>query len=215
VSDFLSRVAARAVASRSVARSRSRFEQLSGPDAGLEIVDEEVVTTVTADSAQVVPRRAAASDVAPAGAADMLPARPSGDAARPAVDAVPAPAPVAPTRESSLTAVEPVEPVHELADAPPPSARPAAAPEAAPLRVALPAVPVTRVGTAAAPARPDRRTRPVAVAAAEEPAVRVHIGRLEVRANLQEGVREQPRPEIPKAEELSLKDYLRGKREAR
>lgn len=214
MSDFLSRVAARAVASRSVARSRSRFEQLSGPDAGLEIVDEEVVATVTRDSAQVVPRRAAASDAAPAVAADTLPARPSDEAARPAVDAVPAPAPVAPTREPSLPAVEPVEPVHELPTAPPPSARPAAAPETVPLRAALPAVPVTRVA-AAAPARPERRTRPVAVAAAEEPAVRVHIGRLEVRANLQERVREQPRPEMPKAEELSLSDYLRGKREAR
>jgi hypothetical protein len=215
VSDFLSRVAARAVASRSVARSRYRFEQQSALDAGLEIVDEGVVATVTPDSAQVVPRRPAAPDTAVAVSADTLPTRPSDGAARPAVDAVPAPAPVAPTREPSLPAVEPVEPVHELPTAPPPSARPAAAPETAPLRAAFSAEPVMRVAAAALPARPEPRRPPVAVAAAEEPGVRVHIGRLEVRANLQEPVREQPRPEMPKAEELSLRDYLRGRREAR
>jgi hypothetical protein len=54
-----------------------------------------------------------------------------------------------------------------------------------------------------------------AAASAESPAVRVHIGRLEVRANLQEQPRRPERPPAPRPQELSLSDYLRGRRESR
>jgi hypothetical protein len=70
---------------------------------------------------------------------------------------------------------------------------------------AMPAVTAAREPALSAQAAPARR---------EEPAVRVHIGRLEVRANLQHPPPEQPRREAPRGEELSLADYLRGKREA-
>jgi hypothetical protein len=49
----------------------------------------------------------------------------------------------------------------------------------------------------------------------DEPApVRVHIGRLEVRANLQQAPPPQRRREAPRPQGLTLGDYLRGKREA-
>jgi hypothetical protein len=48
----------------------------------------------------------------------------------------------------------------------------------------------------------------------EPPPVRVHIGRLEVRANLHEPPRREPRPEPREPEGLSLSDYLRGRRGA-
>jgi len=50
--------------------------------------------------------------------------------------------------------------------------------------------------------------------AATSPPVRVHIGRLEVRANLQEPPRPQRPAERPRSQELSLGDYLRGRRSA-
>jgi hypothetical protein len=57
---------------------------------------------------------------------------------------------------------------------------------------------------------------PAAVTTAREepPPVRVHIGRLEVRANLQEQPRPAPvlQPQPAEPEGLSLSDYLRGKR---
>jgi hypothetical protein len=48
------------------------------------------------------------------------------------------------------------------------------------------------------------------------PSVRVHIGRLEVRANVQQAPPQPqpPRRAEPRAQELSLSDYLRGKRAA-
>jgi hypothetical protein len=48
----------------------------------------------------------------------------------------------------------------------------------------------------------------------EREPVRVHIGRLEVRANLQEASQPRPLPEPSEPEELSLSDYLRGRRGA-
>jgi len=77
---------------------------------------------------------------------------------------------------------------------------------AAPAATAVVAVPATRPASAAAPPAPPGELAP---AAPEAPAVRVHIGRLEVRANL-----EQPRSEPTRRSEslepaLSLSDYLR------
>ena len=94
--------------------------------------------------------------------------------------------------------------------------------EAARARVRAPApAEIVRAAPVAAAARAPMRvveqsaTRATASAAAAEPPVRVHIGRLEVRANL-----EQP-PAPPQAsaktaasEGLSLSEYLRGRRSA-
>ena len=82
---------------------------------------------------------------------------------------------------------------------------PAPVAAAAPLAQALPAA-------AARGAAPP----PAPAAAREEgPPVRVHIGRLEVRANVQPPPAERPRREAPRDDGLSLADYLRGKREVR
>jgi hypothetical protein len=93
----------------------------------------------------------------------------------------------------------------------------AAAAVAAPAQELVRAQPAARVfaspprpaTTAAAPAA-------IAVSRGEEPAVRVHIGRLEVRANLQAAPPPDRRPRehaIPAGPSLS--DYLRGGSEAR
>jgi len=83
-----------------------------------------------------------------------------------------------------------------------------------PVSAAAPVVPATpatvdfRFPEPAEPAAP-------AVVRDEPRAVRVHIGRLEVRANLQEAP-QQPQRGTRQAppEGLSLSDYLRGRREA-
>jgi hypothetical protein len=54
------------------------------------------------------------------------------------------------------------------------------------------------------------RTHTVEFAAAEPP-VRVHIGRLEVRANLEQPQRQRPRREPERPQGLTLSDYLRGR----
>jgi hypothetical protein len=65
---------------------------------------------------------------------------------------------------------------------------------------------------AAGPLAPARA--PAEQARAGQPPVRVHIGRLEVRASLPEAPREPVSREQPPASALSLADYLRGRREA-
>jgi hypothetical protein len=56
----------------------------------------------------------------------------------------------------------------------------------------------------------------VTAPAEQPPTVQVRIGRLEVRANLQEAQRPQraPRERAAAPQNLSLSDYLRGRREA-
>jgi hypothetical protein len=44
--------------------------------------------------------------------------------------------------------------------------------------------------------------------------VRVHIGRLEVRANLEQPQPQRPRRESERPQGLTLSDYLRGRRSA-
>jgi hypothetical protein len=53
-----------------------------------------------------------------------------------------------------------------------------------------------------------------AAPAAGAPAVRVHIGRLEVRASLEQAPPPRPGRATPRRDELALGDYLRGRREA-
>jgi hypothetical protein len=95
-------------------------------------------------------------------------------------------------------------------------------PERAPASPVEPIVPAPVVAAAplaqalpAAAAREAARPVPAAVAREESPPVRVHIGRLEVRANLQPPAPERPRREPPRDDGLSLSDYLRGQREGR
>jgi hypothetical protein len=108
------------------------------------------------------------------------------------------------------------EAVPAVPRAEPPPAPPAAAasnPEPAPPHVTVVAVP-------ASPALPMLVPVPKATAAAPADAVpeelqpvRVHIGRLEVRASLEEQARPRREPEERPAAGLALADYLRGERE--
>jgi hypothetical protein len=59
-----------------------------------------------------------------------------------------------------------------------------------------------------------QRMHTVETVAADEPPVRVHIGRLEVRANLEQPPRSQPRREPARPPGQTLSDYLRGRRTA-
>jgi hypothetical protein len=52
-------------------------------------------------------------------------------------------------------------------------------------------------------------------ASTQPPPVRVHIGRLEVRATVQGPPRPQPHRAEPREPGLSLSDYLRGRRDQR
>jgi hypothetical protein len=90
-----------------------------------------------------------------------------------------------------------------------------AAPE--PAQALVPAQPATPVF--APPPRPRATAlgpAAIAVSREEQPAVRVHIGRLEVRANLQAAPPpEQPRRGQATPEGPSLSEYLRGRSEAK
>jgi hypothetical protein len=214
MTDFLGRIAARAVGAAAVAQPRlpGLFEP-PGAAGGttLEVVEEEVVLRP--------PRSPRSEDTA---APEPSPA----PALSPAV-----PAPPATERGEQLTEILAGQPPELAASASEPAAPPAAAlrerepvhaeavtvaaaaPEVASApRAAVAAVPLTR----AQPAADAREPAPsVATRAEEPPPVHVHIGRLEVRANVPEPPRERPRREPSRPEALSLADYLRGKREGR
>lgn len=216
MSDFLSRLAARAVGESAAVRPRTPglFEEPgAAADATLEIVDEQVVAPrpgPVRDDGHAEPSNArAASPFAPTRAvAESVTATPGAEAA-----------PSAPRP-------------HQIAGAPPAisgAGRDERRPEPVGARrrdpvavtasdlqgrpVASAAVRVTPAAPATAAAREPAFGARAAVARHDEPAVRVHIGRLEVRANLHQPASEQPRREAPRAEGLSLADYLRGERE--
>jgi hypothetical protein len=216
VTDFLSRVAARAVGASAAARPRvgGLFEPAgSAGDATLEVVEEEVVAPAPVPHRKETPvagelgRSAAPSPSAPtapvARRADppavpdaQQPARPPDVVAQ--SNYVPAPPHAIGSREAEP---EPVHVARSEQSLPPPVVA------AAPLTQARPAardgVPSNSLLLGSpAPAR-------------EEPPVRVHIGRLEVHANVQPPAPERPRREPARPESLSLADYLRGKREVR
>lgn len=211
MSDFLGRIAARAVGEASLAQPRlpALFEQPTGTEAlGLGIVDEEVVAPARARQVQrparSQPAREARAREAPGPLAPPEVVRGREQPAAASVAAVPAPQVAEPSTPSDTLSLGGSE---ALAPLPPPAAateQPVPTPP-----VVVPATPSTidaRVPEPAAPAAP-------AVGRDEPPAVRVHIGRLEVRANLQQTPPE-PRPrEGARPHELSLADYLRGKRE--
>ncbi len=127
-------------------------------------------------------------------------------------------------RAEAVPSSTPRVPEQEPAPAPAPareqeSLAPAA--QAEPRSSAAPVVvPATPVAAAAPVVRHLAETRlqrvhSVAIAAADEPPVRVHIGRLEVRANLEQpSPKPKSRQERAAAEGLSLSEYLRGRKGA-
>jgi hypothetical protein len=213
VSDFLGRIAARAVGEAPLAQPRlpALFEQAGSAETfGPRIVDEEVVV--------------------PAPARELK----AGGTTRPALEAKPREArephttanvthdrenqiPVSVPRASDPQIAEPPKPrdTLSLGVGEAPSLPPAPAPSPLPER---PSVAASAAVVPAAPAnRGVRLPEPStpAFVPEEQPAVRVHIGRLEVRANLQDAApRPQPRLAESRPQGLSLSDYLRGKREA-
>jgi hypothetical protein len=214
VSGFLGRVAARAVGQAAAARPRLPGLYEERAPGGLEVVDVEATA-----------------------------ARPTSDAPGP-VEATRTPRPAElepPAQRPTATATAPVaarehaEPRAPLSNTSPQAGSGAARVGAAGTEPDGPAPPPAgdlteleavvaavaaepTVATArplAAAAEPPRAAAPPRPAARnEQPAVRVHIGRLEVRATLPEPVPQPARREAPRQAELSLSDYLRGKRAA-
>jgi hypothetical protein len=209
VSDLLGRIAARAVGAPALAQPRLPVSLAGQGAAGLEVVDEELV--VPADA----PRRVTEppAEPRPSEPAQARPATPAREAKTgspvpvPPAAAPPGSAVELPRQGRLLPALEPVLAVRADAE---PDALPAEPRAAAPVTV-VPAAPATPA--LAGPAAP---AVPAAVAAArdEPPPVRVHIGRLEVRASLGEPPRPQPLPQAREPEGLSLSDYLRGRHDA-
>jgi hypothetical protein len=214
VSDLISRLAARAVGERDAARPRSPepFEE-SAPAGAPEAHDD--VTAAPAESLSRARPRAAPAPEPPAReqsrAGREHDVRPTHAVARPA-PASPAGVQLLldPPQVEALSAEEPVaEPLPEVERQPGPAVPPVLlAVPVAPTEAAVPALP------AAPPEAAVQAGSGHVVARTEPETVRVHIGRLEVRANLSP----PPPPSRPRAEaprrrdELPLADYLRGRR---
>jgi hypothetical protein len=199
MSDFVGRIAARAVGDAVLAQPRVRglFEDQSAPGAGFEVLDEEI-------SAPARPQPAPKAPV-PTAEGSMVPAPPPE-----------APAPR--TRHARTRAPEerltPARPQRSEARAvspePPQSTEPARerrSEPAAPVTVVESVAPAVRAGVALPPP-------PAPAVRVEPPVVRVHIGRLEVRANVHEPAREESRAGEPQPQGLTLSEYLRGRRES-
>jgi hypothetical protein len=208
VSDFVSRVAARAVGGAAVARPRlpALFEP-AGAVRGLEIVEEVVVRhpRSAAPPPPAAPSRQPLGSLSLRGAAPRpRPARPAAAAAR--TTAAPERTPagrrdeaLSPSRQRQASTPKAI--VEELTIAEDPTVL---------LAAAAPRATVAAGPTALAKQPEPPEPQPPGSAPMPSP-VRVHIGRLEVRANLQEP-RRQPAAERPRPQELSLGDYLRGRR---
>jgi hypothetical protein len=220
MSDFLSRVAARATGEPPVARPRvhARFERPEAADVGVEIVDEEAVARAAparADAPQTEANAGSAtvSDRSgPRGGPDVTTAQ------RPVERSLSGPAPDEPPTTLPAPHTQAAPPQAPMLE-PPRADRASEEPESVvaldlpststadrrtPLPLAVPAAP-------AAPAVPPLAV-PEGAAPREEHAVRVHIGRLEVRANLQHAPPQPPPREQARQPALSLAEYLRGKR---
>jgi hypothetical protein len=213
VSDFIGRVAARAVGERAAASPRvpSLFEAPgAGPGAALEVIDEEVVAptpTRASPGAPLAPRRPG-DPPAPSAAPAPLPGETA--AVRVETDALP------PTeQEAEASPRKTGERTPERVATTPASAPPRTQPEEHAPAVAAIAAPVLTPALPVVARAPGHAVPMPAATAAGPPAVRVHIGRLEVRANLQEQPRRPERPPVLRPQELSLSDYLRGRRESR
>jgi hypothetical protein len=204
VSDFISRIAARAVGAPPVARPRllAFFAEHDAAAKDVAVVQEHVVSPAPP------PSQAHAEPAPLEHRSEPIPeAEPSmREAPTQRIEvASPAPGDSVPVIERSMThkrelaqAVHHVAPLAEAGHDPVPQAAPT---------VAVQAMPVV--------SEPERASAaPAPTSADEAPPVRVHIGRLEVRANLQQAPPQRPRRAEPRAQELTLSDYLRGKREA-
>jgi hypothetical protein len=197
VSDFVSRMASRAVGQAASAQPRlpSLFEQSAPGGAPPEMVEETVAPRPPAMGGS----QARSVALEPGNAVEQPIAAPR------AVSTAPAPArPAGPDRTQSRARGEGAD----AARAAPGDARAgaeSAEPAPAERGAEAPAQPVTRA--APVPAPPS-----IAPPAPEPSPVRVHIGRLEVRAAFPETPVPERTRERPRPPELSLGDYLRGRR---
>ena len=202
MSDFISRIAARAVGMPPVARPRlpTFFAHAAAAD-DAEGMQEGVV----APAAPRVQAQAEAPRHEPR-------SEPKPDVESPTPGSPEEHIEVAPqvSRDSVLVRERSTIHEREIAEVvhvePPQEARHELIPQAG-ATVAVQATPVVlEPERAAAVPAPGARAEDV-------PSVRVHIGRLEVRANIQQAPPQLPRRAEPRTQELSLSDYLRGKRE--
>jgi hypothetical protein len=207
VTDFISRLAARATGGSAAASPRvpGLFEEpAAASDTTFEIVDQEVIAPARVGSTAEPARRADRPDELTQVEAFAQPPGAAVGGRRVALPAQRAPesAPGSPTGEperakaSRRDARTPMESAR--------GTRPTST-GGLPVTAALPAV---------AAAHETAATSPSGVSGTELPTVRVHIGRLEVRANVQAPVGQQPLRQPSHPVGLSLADYLRGKREA-
>jgi hypothetical protein len=225
MSDFISRMAARAVGVAPAAQPRAASPFAGEPQGELvEFVDEAVAarTTPTHDvpSTVATPSTAAASpgpDGPPSRAPSLpepAPGRPAPGEGRTAAPTSAAPAHSAQPADTPAPVAQAVPPRDQAdlvrADEVPAAAEPPASTEL--VRVAT-AVPAAR-SAPATPAPAAQATRQASSPAAETARpVRVHIGRLEVRASLHREPASAAPPRAARAREepaLSLADYLRG-----
>jgi len=198
VSDFLSRLAARAVGEA----PRTRAPSAERGTAASRATAAELPVARATPSAPEVRAEPAELRVEAEPRATPPPAREGVAAEGPSE-------PIAPVTATVLRDAAAARPVVEPND-PTPESVAVRAGEPVPVVVATP-VPATPSIERHVESR-LQRVHTLETVTADEPPVRVHIGRLEVRANLEQPPRQQPkrRPERPQAETLS--DYLRGRR---
>jgi hypothetical protein len=203
MSDFVSRLAARAVGDAPRARPAVAPEvAVPAERVAREAIHEATVARAT-PTAPAVRSEPPEARIEPAVARARRPAQEKRSRVVEHSAVAPKTAGRGAARPSPPPAFEPAEP------------RAQAAPTRAPEVVSVvPAAPV-----AAAPivrrvveSRLERVHAAAAVAA--EPPVRVHIGRLEVRANVEQPPRQPTPPRPARRPELTLSDYLRGRRSA-
>lgn len=223
MSAFLARLAARAVGQVPVAQPRvpSPFEAAAGPEESqhaLEVIDDEVavgpesaVTRSTAPAAADWPAGDATSRALSSAASSRTAARATRDPATQGTE----PAPSG-QRQDATGRPDPRRPRTIVADQAAPDEQ-ALVSDTAPVPQAsliVPAEPPSAATPVASRSANDA-IRSASPSAAEPPAVRVHIGRLEIRANLPESAPARPPARQVREEAaggVSLADYLRGAR---
>lgn len=212
MSDFVSRMAARLVGDAVVAQPRLRgLFEADDPAAGLDVFDEEVVARSSREAAAAVLPAAispTAHPVASPPPGSETPTLPSPSAVAPRVEAGPTATPPddvrGPVASTTMPHAEPSPVPFSAAEATPEPPQP---------HVTVVTVPASPVLPALVPAPEPAVSTPAAAEPEELEPVRVHIGRLEVRANLEERARPRREPEARPAAGPSLADYLRGERE--
>jgi hypothetical protein len=218
VSDFLGRIAARAVGEAPLAQPRlpTLFEQVEpvADPVAREAMTQVELAAPAAPTSAVRPHGSSApgeAELAPPSALGGLGgANLAHHASVPSRREEARLDPLQPSRSAvstarSADAVVAIEPEMNAGSAKVPDIVTAAVPA-----VPLPAAPFL----AADPAR-ERSADAAPLVREDASTVRVHIGRLEVRANLQDAAPPpRPSPVEPRPQGLSLSDYLRGRREA-